>query len=83
MLSAVSIKYFTGGSFFLLLSYIAIFYALKMGTVSVVSPLLAINPLFSVLLSYIFLQKEEKVTPKAVSGGFLIVAGAMSVILGR
>lgn len=82
-LSAVSIKYFTGGSFFLLISYISIFYALKIGTVSVVSPLLAINPLFSVLLSYLFLQKEEKVTTKAVTGGFLIVAGALSVILGR
>ena len=38
-----------------------------MGMVSVLSPLLAMNPLFSVLLSYLFLQKEEKVTFKVVA----------------
>ncbi len=47
------------------------------------SPLIAVNPLFSVLLAYTFLQKDERVTVKVVAGGVLIVFGALGVSLGR
>ena len=50
--------------------------------VSLVSPLVATNPLFSVILSRLFLQAEEKVNLKVLVGGVLVVAGAISISLG-
>ena len=47
-----------------------------------VSPLVNIHPLYSVGLSYLFLQSSENVTGKVVGGGVLVVAGAMGVLLG-
>ena len=59
----------------LLIAYTCTFFALQRGMVSMVSPLINVNPLYSMILSYIFLQSEEKVTLKVVSGGSLIVGG--------
>jgi drug/metabolite transporter (DMT)-like permease len=82
-LSGRSFWFFAAGSLFMLTSYAFMFFGLRAGMVSLVSPLMAINPLFSVLLAYVFLQKDERVTFKVVAGGVLIVAGALGVILGR
>ena len=63
-------------------SYVLLFIALNQNMVSLVSPLVATNPLFSVILSRLFLQAEEKVNLKVLVGGVLVVAGAISVSLG-
>lgn len=63
-------------------AYLLVFQALNSGDVSLISPLINIHPVYSVALSYLFLQSSEKVTGKVVAGGVLVVAGAMAVLLG-
>ncbi len=43
---------------------------------------MSVSPLFSVILSYLFLQSEEKVTGMVACGAVLVVAGALSITLG-
>lgn len=49
--------------------------ALQSGNVSKVSPLVATQPIFVILLTAIFLRKLETLTLSIVSGGVLIVSG--------
>ncbi len=62
-------------------AYFCIFVALQGGTVSQVNPLLSVFPLFSVLLSFLFLQSKERVTLRVVGGGIIVVAGASFIFL--
>jgi drug/metabolite transporter (DMT)-like permease len=55
------------------------YYALNIGSVSVVSPVVATYPLFTMLFSALFL-KTELLTPKTVAGVMLAVCG-VAVIL--
>ena len=73
---------FSGAGLLVCVSYVLLFIALNQDMVSLVSPLVATNPLVSVILSYLFLQTEEKVSLKVVLGGVLVVAGAISISLG-
>ena len=59
------------------------FFALSMSPVIIVSPLMSISPLFTLLWSYLFLGKLEKVTPKLVLGSVLVVIGVVLVVIGR
>ncbi|MFQ5913260.1 MAG: DMT family transporter [Nitrospinota bacterium] len=61
-------------------AYLMMFTALRWGMVSQVSPLIGIFPLFSVLLSFLFLQSEERVSWKVVVGGSLVVGGASCIL---
>jgi len=54
--------------------------ALKLGDVSVVSPILASSPLFVIFFSAIFLRKIERVTTTLVAGALLTFAGVESII---
>jgi uncharacterized membrane protein len=69
------------GGLFATAAYWSIFSALQGGMVSLVSPLVATFPLFSVLLSFLFLQSQEKVSWRVVSGGILVVGGASSILI--
>lgn len=60
----------------LAMAYLSGFMALKGGMVSQVAPLVSVFPIFSVALSFLFLQSQEKVTWKVGGGGILVVAGA-------
>jgi drug/metabolite transporter, DME family len=60
------------------LSWIFSFYALSFETVSVIAPLLSIEPLFVVLLAYLYLRGKDTLSPKLVVG---IVLTAIGVIL--
>ena len=51
--------------------------ALELGDVVVVSPLIATTPLFTVLLSWIFLRSFEQVTLKVVTGAAAICLGGI------
>ena len=55
------------------------YYALNIGSVSVVSPVVATYPLFTMLFSAIFL-KTEMLTPKAVAGVMLAVCGVAVIV---
>ena len=82
VVNAKSLWLFIGSGVLLVAAYLLVFFALNSGDVSLVSPLVNIHPLYSVGLSYMFLQSSENVTGKVVGGGVLIVAGAMGVLLG-
>ena len=57
------------------LSYIALFEAYYRGRVTVVSPLVATESLWGVLLSALLLRRTELVGPRLLAGAALIVAG--------
>jgi drug/metabolite transporter (DMT)-like permease len=57
------------------LSYVALFEAYYRGRVTVVSPLIATESLWGVVLSVIFLRRTELVGRRLVAGALLIVAG--------
>ena len=78
-----SIFFFVLAGLLVTVGYIFIFNALRTSMVSLVSPLLGTHPLFSLLLSYLFLQSTEHVTPRVVTGGLLVVLGATAIVLGR
>jgi drug/metabolite transporter (DMT)-like permease len=60
----------------LLLTY----YALNVGSVSVVSPIIATYPLFTMLFSAAFL-KTEALTARAVAGVVLAIAGVVGILV--
>jgi uncharacterized membrane protein len=60
---------------FSVLGQLAMFYALNIGSVIIVSPLSAISPLFVIVIAGIFLRKVERVTWKIVFGAVLIIGG--------
>ena len=43
----------------------------------VISPVLATNPLFTLLFASIFLRGVERITPRVVLGALLVVAGVV------
>ncbi len=55
------------------------YYALNIGSVSVVSPIVATYPLFTMLFSALFL-KTETFTPRAVAGVMLAVCGVAVIV---
>ncbi|HXF98159.1 MAG TPA: DMT family transporter [Gaiellaceae bacterium] len=61
------------------LSYVFLFEAYERGRVSVVSPLVATESLFGVLLSALFLRRVELVGARLAVGAALIVAGGVLI----
>jgi len=57
------------------LSYVSLFEAYFRGRVSIVSPLVATESLWGVLLAALLLRRSELVGPRLVAGAALIVAG--------
>lgn len=74
-----SAGWFGLSGFFASLALIAQFNALRTGDVSVVSPIIAAQPLAVLLLSAVFLGGIERLTTRTVVGGTTIVAGAVLV----
>ncbi|MDO8750582.1 MAG: DMT family transporter [Dehalococcoidia bacterium] len=60
----------------------ALFYALSLAPLVVVSPIAAVNPLVSLVLAHFFLRRLEKVTLRIWIGAGLVVAGVVLVALG-
>jgi drug/metabolite transporter (DMT)-like permease len=73
--SARSVPAFVPAGVLFGLSYIALFEAYYRGRVTVVSPLVATEALWGVLLSAIVLHRTELVGPRLVAGAALVVAG--------
>ena len=61
------------------LSWIFSFYALSLEEVSVITPLLSIEPLFVVLFAYVYLRELERVPIKLVASIILTVFGVILV----
>jgi drug/metabolite transporter (DMT)-like permease len=61
------------------LSYVCLFEAYYRGRVSVVSPLIATESLWGVLLSALVLRRTELVGPRLLAGAGLVVAGGMLI----
>jgi drug/metabolite transporter, DME family len=60
---------------------VAIYYALDRGKVVVVIPISSIGPLFSLMLTALFLKDVERVTVKIVLGAVLIISGVILLTL--
>jgi len=63
------------------LSWILTFYALSYEQVSIVTPILAVEPLFVAFFAYLYLKELERVSLKLVASTILIVLGVTLVIL--
>ena len=57
--------------------------ALAGARVVIVSPIVATTPLFSLVISLIFLRGKEKVTGLTIMGTVAVVAGTVAIALGR
>lgn len=74
-----SLPFFGSAALVATFAQILNFAALNMGEVSVMVPLLDTTPLFSVLLSALFLRDQETVTIRIVAGAALLVAGVFII----
>jgi drug/metabolite transporter (DMT)-like permease len=61
------------------LSWIFSFYALSLEQVAVITPLLSVEPLFVVLLAYVYLREQEQVSWKLVGGVVLTFLGVILI----
>jgi drug/metabolite transporter (DMT)-like permease len=65
------------------LSYVCLFEAYYRGLVTIVSPLVATESLWGVLLAAVVLGRSERVGPRLVLGAALVVAGGVLIGLNR
>lgn len=68
---------FGAAGIFSAIGVVLMFQALSRGQVVVVSPVLATNPLFTLILAAIFLRDVEQITPRIIVGALLVVAGVV------
>ncbi|MGH7836059.1 MAG: DMT family transporter [Candidatus Binatia bacterium] len=59
---------------------ISVFYALSSGRIVVVEPLVATNPILTIILSAIFLRDVEAITARVALGALCTVAGTILVV---
>jgi len=78
-LSKSSLPYLIVGGVVVSVTWISMFYAFNLGSVSVVSSLMGTSPLFSLMLSAVFLKDTEKITKNVVIGSIVIVAGIIII----
>jgi uncharacterized membrane protein len=74
-------KFFIVNGVVVTLAWLAMFSALTIGKVSVVTALGGTNPLFSVILSAILLKDSEELNSRIIIGCLAIVAGAAVITL--
>lgn len=77
------LMHFFWSGFFEALGALLTLMALANGRVVIVSPIVATTPLFSLLISLIFLRGKEQVTSKTILGTIAVVAGTIAIALGR
>ena len=53
------------------------------GRVVIVSPIVATTPLFSLLISLIFLRGKEQLTGRTILGTLSVIAGTVAIALGK
>jgi drug/metabolite transporter (DMT)-like permease len=65
----------------MLISQLCLYYALELGRVTIISPLVSITPLFGLVMVPLFLRKLERLTWKIVMGALIIVGGTSILTL--
>ena len=63
-------------------SIVAQIFAVQRADVVIVAPILATFPLWTLLLSHLFIARLEQITPRLTIGTFITVAGVIAVALG-
>jgi DME family drug/metabolite transporter len=63
------------------LSWMFSFYALSYDAVSIITPLLSVEPLFVAFFAYFYLREVERISPKLVASIILTVFGVVLVII--
>ncbi|MBI2176637.1 DMT family transporter [Candidatus Woesearchaeota archaeon] len=75
-LSLKAAKWFVIAGMFAAAAFTLMFLAIGLGKVSVVFPLLSTQPLFALILSFVLLRQQERITRNVILGTAAIVAGA-------
>ena len=73
--------YYSAAGAFQAVGWFALMVAMEMGTVAVVTTIVFSYPLFSLLLSWMFLRGQEEINLRVIAGCVLIVAGVVAVTL--
>ncbi|MCW4051358.1 MAG: DMT family transporter [Candidatus Bathyarchaeota archaeon] len=73
------LKYFTAGGLVIGSAMLSMYTAFGMGSISVVTALIGTAPLFSILLSVIFLKGKERITRRVTVSGLMIVLGVLLI----
>ena len=68
---------------FYVTAYFSLFAALNAGHVVTVAPVIHSTPLFTLIISFLFLRKEERLSARVVLGGILVVLGVTIISLAR
>ena len=61
----------------------SLFFAFNRAEVIVVSPIVAIFPLITLIISHLFLKRLERITWRLVAGTLVVVAGVIMVVIGQ
>jgi drug/metabolite transporter, DME family len=75
--------YFFASGFFEGMGALLTLVALTTARVVIVSPIVATTPLFSLVISLIFLRGKESITSRTILGTVAVVAGTIAIALGR
>jgi len=80
-LNRKSLQLFWKPGLILCAAHLCLYYALKYGDVSLVTPLMNLEPFFVFLFAYLFLREIEKMTYKLIIGTLIIVAGVSLITI--
>lgn len=78
-----SLMHFSASGLFEGLGALLSLMALAVGTVVVVSPIVATTPLWNLMIAYLFLRDKEKLNTRAALGTIAVVGGTIAITLGR
>jgi uncharacterized membrane protein len=79
-LSRANAGWFFAGGLANTAATLSVFYALSLGEVVVVEPLVSSNPVISLVLSALFLKDLETITPRVVLGALFTAVGTILVV---
>ena len=77
------VVYFALSGFFEAMGAWLTLVALAQARVVIVSPIVATTPLFSLLISLVFLRGKEQITGLSMAGTMAVVAGTIAIALGK
>ncbi len=69
--------FFAGAGIFSAAGVLLLFTALSRGAVVVISPVVATNPLFTLVMAAVLLRGVERITLRVTAGALLVVAGVI------
>jgi drug/metabolite transporter (DMT)-like permease len=74
--------FFIGTGIFSAIGVVGLFQALERGPVVLVSPVVSVNPLFTLLFAALLLREVERITIQVVIGALLVVGGVVVLTVG-